>query len=126
MFALDRGVLAPNTLGLRQDEAQDLLVAVQDTVVAHQVTAAVAAQVPCPHLGGHVGIRTPGRSWCATCSACYVCPVPAGGTATATTTPAERSSPWLSCCPSGPLEAGLPAGPLRWAGLLRAHRDTAR
>ncbi|HEV8176701.1 MAG TPA: ISKra4 family transposase, partial [Gemmatimonadales bacterium] len=38
-------------LGLRQDEAQDLLVAVQDSLVAHQVTAAVAAQVPCPHRG---------------------------------------------------------------------------
>ncbi len=51
VFALDRDILAPDTLGLRQGEAQDLLVAVQDTVVAHQVTAAVAAQVPCPHCG---------------------------------------------------------------------------
>lgn len=51
VFALDRDVLGPDTLGLQQGEAQDLLVAVQDTLVAHQVNAAVAAQVPCPHCG---------------------------------------------------------------------------
>ena len=37
VFALDRDALAPDTLGLRLAEAQDLLVAVQDTIVAHQV-----------------------------------------------------------------------------------------
>jgi hypothetical protein len=51
VFALDREVLAPDTLGLQQGEAQDLLLAVQDTLVAHQVDAAVAAQVPCPGCG---------------------------------------------------------------------------
>ena len=51
VFALDRDALAPDTLGLRLAEAQDLLVAVQDTIVAHQVQSAVAAQTACPACG---------------------------------------------------------------------------
>jgi hypothetical protein len=51
VFAVDRGGLAPDTLGLQLSEAQDLLVAVQDTMVAQQVQRAVAAQVGCPHCG---------------------------------------------------------------------------
>ncbi len=51
VFALDRDALTPDTLGLRLAEAQDLLVAVQDTMVAHQVQTAVAAQTACPECG---------------------------------------------------------------------------
>jgi hypothetical protein len=51
VFTLDRDDLAPDTLGLQLSEAQDLLAAVQDTLVAHQVQRAVAAQVACPHCG---------------------------------------------------------------------------
>ena len=51
VFSLDRDGLTPDTLGLQLAEAQDLLVAVQDTVITHQVRDAVAAQVPCPHCG---------------------------------------------------------------------------
>jgi hypothetical protein len=51
VFALDRDALAPDTLGLQLAEAQDLLGAVQDTLVAHQVQHAVAAQVECPQCG---------------------------------------------------------------------------
>jgi hypothetical protein len=51
VFALDRDVLALDTLGLRLAEAQDLLVAVQDTLVEHQAKNAVAAQSGCPGCG---------------------------------------------------------------------------
>jgi hypothetical protein len=51
VFALDRDGLAPDTVGLRLSEAKDLLVAVQDTLVAHQVSTAVAAEVACPRCG---------------------------------------------------------------------------
>lgn len=51
VFALDRDGLAPNTLGLQLAEAKDLLVAVQDSLVEHQVNAAITKQVPCPHCG---------------------------------------------------------------------------
>jgi hypothetical protein len=51
VFSLDRDGLTPDTLGLQLAEAQDLLVAVQDTLITHQVRDAVAAQVPCPHCG---------------------------------------------------------------------------
>jgi len=37
VFSLDRDGLTPDTLGLQLAEAQDLLVAVQDTVITHQV-----------------------------------------------------------------------------------------
>jgi hypothetical protein len=48
VFTLQRkDPLAPDTLGLRLDEAKDLLVAVQDTLVAQQVATAVSAQVEC-------------------------------------------------------------------------------
>ena len=51
VFSLDRDGLTPDTLGLQLAEAQDLLVAVQETLITHQVRDAVAAQVPCPHCG---------------------------------------------------------------------------
>jgi hypothetical protein len=34
VFALERGALAPDTVGLRLDEAKDLLAAVQEKMVA--------------------------------------------------------------------------------------------
>jgi len=51
VFAVDRDALATDTLGLHLCEAQDLLAAVQDTVVTHQVSTALSAQVACPHCG---------------------------------------------------------------------------
>ncbi len=51
VFSLDREALAPDTVGLRLSEAKDLLAAVQDTLVAHQVSTAVAAEVACPRCG---------------------------------------------------------------------------
>jgi hypothetical protein len=51
VFTLDRDRLTPDTLGLRLSEAKDLLAAVQDTLVEHQVQRAVAAEVACPHCG---------------------------------------------------------------------------
>jgi hypothetical protein len=51
VFALDRDRLAPDTLGLQLAEAQDLLAAVQDTVVEQQVNDAIVKQVSCPHCG---------------------------------------------------------------------------
>lgn len=51
VFAVDRDALAVDTLGLHLSEAQDLLAAVQDTMVAHQVSAALSVQVACPHCG---------------------------------------------------------------------------
>jgi hypothetical protein len=51
LFALNRDGLAPDTVGLQLAEAQDLLVAVQDTMVNQQVQRAIQTQVPCPHCG---------------------------------------------------------------------------
>jgi hypothetical protein len=51
VFALDRDALTLDTLGLRLAEAKDLLAAVQDTLVSHQVSTAIAAQVACPDCG---------------------------------------------------------------------------
>jgi hypothetical protein len=43
--------LAPDTLGLRLGEAKDLLAAVQDTLVAHQVATALSTHSGCPDCG---------------------------------------------------------------------------
>jgi hypothetical protein len=51
VFALDRDALTLDTLGLRLAEAKDLLAAVQDTLVTHQVSTAVTAQLACPDCG---------------------------------------------------------------------------
>ena len=50
-FTLTRKALAPDTVGLRLQEAKDLLAAVQDTVVEHQVSTALSAQITCPDCG---------------------------------------------------------------------------
>ena len=50
-FTLERGALAAGTVGLRLDEAKDLLFAVQATVVNEQVKESLAAQTPCPGCG---------------------------------------------------------------------------
>jgi len=51
VFALDRGTLAPHTLGLRLDEAKDMLAAVQEKMVAEQAGAALAEKAACPSCG---------------------------------------------------------------------------
>ena len=49
VFSLERGALSPDTLGLRLDESNGLLSALQEAVVDEQVTAALAALSACPH-----------------------------------------------------------------------------
>jgi hypothetical protein len=51
VFHLDRGPLIPDSLGLKLEEAKDLLAGVQSALVTEQVNAGVAAQVACPHCG---------------------------------------------------------------------------
>jgi len=52
VFTLQREEpLALDTLGLQLAEAKDLLAAVQDTLVSHQVSTALSAQVGCPDCG---------------------------------------------------------------------------
>ena len=48
---LIRQELAPETLGLQLQEAKDLLAAVQDTLVEHQVNTALSSVVACPDCG---------------------------------------------------------------------------
>ena len=50
-FTLNRETLTPDTVGLQLQEAKDLLAAVQDTVVEHQVNTALSTQVGCPDCG---------------------------------------------------------------------------
>jgi hypothetical protein len=50
-FTVQREALAPETVGLRLDEAKDLLAAVQETLVEHQVATALSAQAACPDCG---------------------------------------------------------------------------
>ena len=50
-FTLIGEALAPDTLGLQLQEAKDLLAAVQDTLVEHQVNTALSAQIACPDCG---------------------------------------------------------------------------
>lgn len=51
VFTLTREALAPDTVGLQLQEAKDLLTAVQDTLVEHQVSTALSAQIRCPNCG---------------------------------------------------------------------------
>jgi hypothetical protein len=48
---LDRGALAPDTMGLRLDEAKDLIASVQETMVTAQAQATLAEQAACPSCG---------------------------------------------------------------------------
>jgi hypothetical protein len=50
VFALERGAVTPDTLGLRLAEAKALLCAVQETVV-DAVKDTLTAQAACPHCG---------------------------------------------------------------------------
>ena len=118
VFTLDRDDLAADTLGLQLAEAKDLLVAVQDTLVEHQVQAAVAAQTACPALREAArGTRTPAPSWCAACSVRCACPAPAGGTAPAARSRTRTFSPLAALLPerTTPELAYLQA---RFAGLV--------
>jgi hypothetical protein len=51
VFHLQREALTSETLGLQLGEAKDLLSTVQEALVDHQVKAALAQQVACPHCG---------------------------------------------------------------------------
>jgi hypothetical protein len=51
VFSLQRGTLDADAVGLRLDEAKDLLSAVQETVVNEQVMVSLDAQAPCPDCG---------------------------------------------------------------------------
>jgi hypothetical protein len=48
---LQRGSLQADTLGLQLAEAKELLARMQEVVVEEQVSACLAAKVPCPHCG---------------------------------------------------------------------------
>jgi len=50
-FTLTRKALEPDTVGLQLQEAKDLLAAVQDTLVEHQVNTALSSVVACPDCG---------------------------------------------------------------------------
>ena len=50
-FTVQRKALTPDSVGLQLQEAKDLLAAVQDTLVEHQVTTALSAQAACPDCG---------------------------------------------------------------------------
>ena len=51
VFTLTReAALTPDTVGLQLQEAKDLLAAVQDTLVEHQVATALSAQAGMPGL----------------------------------------------------------------------------
>jgi len=51
VLSLDRGALAPDTVGLHLDEAKDLLAGVQQTIVAEQARAVLADRTACPSCG---------------------------------------------------------------------------
>jgi hypothetical protein len=51
VFTLQRGPLAPDTLGLGLDEAKGLLAAVQEAMVDEQVRTELDAQAACPDCG---------------------------------------------------------------------------
>jgi hypothetical protein len=51
VFALERGALASDTLGLHLDEAKELLRAVQGAIIEKQVRVALKAVVGCPSCG---------------------------------------------------------------------------
>ena len=57
-FTLIREALAPDTVGLQLQEAKDLLAAVQDTVVEHQVSTALSAQITSRTAASRTGTRT--------------------------------------------------------------------
>jgi hypothetical protein len=50
-FTLQREALTPENVGLQLAEDKDLLSAVQDTVVEHQVGTVLSALVACPDCG---------------------------------------------------------------------------
>ena len=50
-FTVQRNALTPDTVGLQLQEAKDLLAAMQDTLVQHQVSTALSAQIGCPDCG---------------------------------------------------------------------------
>ena len=50
-FTVQRKALTPDSVVLQLQEAKDLLAAVQDTLVEHQVTTALSAQIRCPDCG---------------------------------------------------------------------------
>jgi len=62
VFTLTRAALAPDTVGLQLQEAKDLLAAVQDTVVEHQVITALSALVAARTAESRGGTRTAGAS----------------------------------------------------------------
>ena len=61
-FTLTRAALAPDTVGLQLQEAKDLLAAVQDTLVEHQVNTALSSVVACRTAESRAGTRTAGAS----------------------------------------------------------------
>src|SRR5664280_173745 len=95
VFTLERGARTADTVGLRLAEANDLLAAVQQTLVAPnrpgpQWPPKRAARI----AGRRTGARTAATSSCAPCSARCGCPAHAGGTARADPNRPARSARW--------------------------------
>ena len=120
VFALERGALAPGTVGLRLDEAKDLLAAVQEKVVAGQAGAALTTRRRTVRAAGQrTGIRMPATSCCGPCSVPCAFPVPAGGGARARRGDAHLQSAGRLAARPGDPGAFLPGGQVRQPGLLR-------
>ncbi len=126
VFTLTRDALAPDTVGLQLQEAKDLLAAVQDTVVEHQVSTALSSVVACPDCGiprphkdsrlivmrtlfGTLRLDSP-RWW-----ACPCTPRTARTFSPLAAVLQERTTPSCPTC-----------RPVRRAGLLRAVRRPAQ
>jgi hypothetical protein len=99
VFALERGAVTPDTLGLQLAEAKDLRCAVQETVVDAQVKDTLAAKAACPTAPRRVDPKTSAPSWCAPCSERCSCPAHAGGTARASRSRARPSARWTCLLP---------------------------
>jgi hypothetical protein len=101
VFTLDRDDLAPDTLGLQLAEAKDLLAACKAPWSNSRPAPRSPSRRPVRTAACLAATKTPGRSWCAACSARCGWRVPAGGTAAAATILPVPSSRWPSCCLSG-------------------------
>jgi len=101
VFALERGAVTPDTLGLRLGEAKDLLCAVQETVVDAQVKGTLAAQAACPHCGTPRRHKDTRAIVVRTLFGTMQLPSHAGGTARASRSRERPSARWPCCYRSG-------------------------
>jgi hypothetical protein len=101
-FTVQREALTPDTVGLQLQEAKDLLAAVQDTLVEHQVTTALSAQIRCPDCGIPHRHKDSRSIVMRTLFGTLRLDSPAGGTAPARRGRPARSAHWPPFSGSGP------------------------